>query len=140
MKKLIVVALTLAFSMGAHASGYMCKDYTDNLVNIAAASIEEGSLEDAPVKGMVTHIRTNPDGYTVVQNDRFKKDLKFTNDRFKQLPQYASNGRGMIFKKTDGNGMSYFIVLTTPKDEKVGEKPETNPINRMVTLGNCSAQ
>lgn len=140
MKKSIVVALTLAFSMGAHASGYMCKDYTDNLVNIAAASIEEGSLEDAPVKGMVTHIRSNPDGYTVVQNDRFKHDLKFANEHFKQMPQFASNAKGMIFKKTDGNGAAYFIVLTTPKDEKAGEKPKDNPINRMVTLGNCSAQ
>lgn len=140
MKKLIVVALALAFSTGAHAAGYMCKDYTDNLVNIAAASIEEGSLEDAPVKGMVTHIRTNPDGYTVVQNDRFKKDLKFANERFKQFPQYASSPKGMIFKKVDGNGQAYFIILTTPKDEEVGEKPESNPINRMVTLGNCEAR
>lgn len=139
MKKSIVVALTLAFSMGAHASGYMCKDYTDNRVNIAAASIEEGSLEDSPVKGMVTHIRTNPDGYTVVSNDRFKHDLKFTNERFKQAPQFASSSKGMIFKKVDGNGDAYFIILTTPKDEKVGEKPETNPISSMVTLGNCKA-
>lgn len=139
MKKSIVVALALAFSMGAHAKGYMCKDYTDNQVNIAAASIEEGSLEDAPVKGMITHIRSNPDGYTVVQNDRFKSDLKFTNERFKDLPQFASNTRGMIFKKTDGNGQAYFIIPTTPKDEKAGEKPKENPINRMVTLGNCSA-
>ena len=45
---------------------------------------------------------------------------------------------GMIFKKVDGNGNPYFIVLTTPKDEKPGEKPQSNPINRMVTLGHCS--
>jgi len=138
MKKLIVVALALVFSVGAHANGFMCKDYTDNLVNVAAANIEEGSLEDSPVKGLVTHIRANPDGYTVVQNDRFKKDLKFTNQQFKEFPQFASSSRGMIFKKVDGNGNPYFIVLTTPKDEKPGEKPQSNPINRMVTLGHCS--
>lgn len=138
MKKLIVVALASVFSMGAHATGFMCKDYTDNLVNIEAINIEAGTLEDAPVKGLVTHIRTNPDGYTVVQNDRFKKDMKFSNERFKQLPQFASSKTGMIFKKTDGDGQPYFIVLTTPKDEKVGEKPGSNPINRMVTLGHCA--
>lgn len=137
MKKSIIVALALVFSTGAHASGFMCKDYTDNLVNTGAATIEEGTLEDSPVKGLVTHIRTNPDGYTVVQNDRFKKELKFTNQRFDLLPQFASSPKGMIFKKTDGDGKPYFIVLTTPKDEKPGEKPESNPINRMVTLGHC---
>jgi len=138
MKKLIVVALVSVFSMGAHANGFMCKNYTDNLVNPTAATPEEGFLEDAPVKSLVTHIRANPDGFTVVQNDRFKKDLKFTNESFKNLPQFASNKKGMIFKKVDGNGQPFFIVLTTPKDEKIGQKPKENPINRLVTLANCS--
>lgn len=139
MKKLIVVILAAVFSVGVQASGFMCRDYTDNLVNVDAATPEEGILEDAPVKGLVTHVRVNPDGYTVIQNDRFPKDLKFTNARFKQgMDKFASAPKGMIFKKTDGNGMPYFIVLTTPKDEKAGEKPGSNPINRMVTLGNCT--
>jgi hypothetical protein len=138
MKKSIVVVLALAFSMGAHANGFMCKDYTDNVVDINAATPEAGTFTDDPVKGLVTHIRSNPDGYTVVQNDRFKKDLKFSSERFKELGNFAASKTGMIFKKTDGNGNPYFIVLTTPKDEKPGEKPSSNPINRMVTLGNCS--
>ena len=139
MKKLIVVALAMVFSVGANASGFMCKDYTDNEVDSSAATFEQGLKSNNPIRSAVTTVRVNPDGYTVVQNDVFKKQLNFTNPRFKQgMDKFASAPKGMIFKKVDGNGGPYFIVLTTAKEEKPGEKPKDNPLTRMVTLGNCS--
>ena len=139
MKKLIVVALAMVFSVAANANSFMCKDYTDNEVDSSAATFEEGLKSDNPIRSAVTHVRVNPDGYTVVQNDVFKKQLTFTSARFKQgMDKYASSPKGMIFKKIDGDGNPYFIILTTAKDEKVGEKPKDNPLTRMVTLGNCS--
>ena len=138
MKKLIVVTLALAFSMGAQASSIMCKNYTDNLVDMAIDG-PEAIKSDEPIRSMVTHVRINPNGYTVLQNDRFSKNLDFTNPRFKQgMDKFASSPKGMIFRKVDGGGYPYFIILTTPKEERVGQKPKDNPINRMVTLGNCT--
>lgn len=127
MKKLMIVLLSIAFSMSANAASFMCRDYTDTLLKA-----------DAGIRSMVTNVRTDPKGYTVSQNGVFKKTLMFTNPRFDQLDKFASNPDGMIYRKVTDYGKPYFIVMINSKPEKVGEKPGENPIQRIVTLGNCT--
>lgn len=133
MKYLITVLLALVFSATVQAEGFMCRDYTDHSIK---ATNPSDSV--ARVKSMVTNIRVNPNGYSISANGVFKKNLTFTNPRFGQLNKFASNDDGMIFKKAGTDGKPYFMVVTTVGPERADEEPNENPINRMVTLGNCT--
>ncbi len=140
MKTLMIVVAMMFAVVGSVQAGngsFMCKDYTDNKVNISASYLEDAYETDNPIRSMVTNLRSDTNGYTISQNGLFKKRISFTNPRFDQLNRFASSSKGMIFRKSDGAGNPYFIIMMTSKDEKVGEDPKSNPINRMITLGNC---
>jgi len=126
-------------------STYICYAYTDNKVapkntpNNASKSPTEFEVStDNPVQNELTVIYQANQKVTIEPNKVFPEGLSLTNMENENPPTFASNPEAMIFFKRSSGGLPYFTIVMTDHPAKPDEKPEENPISRLITVAQCA--